>query len=126
MCTQQQNQNRDAGYRIPRRPCSGVIKLAVALSCLCPVPAVLAQDAVLEEILVTASKKGETNLLNTAVTATVVTGEQLEIRKVRNVSDLQFQTPGLVVDDSAGAPRVAIRGVGHDGSLMHAENGVAV
>lgn len=101
-------------------------KLSLLFAFLVSPLTALAQGSSLEEILVTASKKGSTNLLETAVTATVVTGEQLEIRKVRNVEDLQFQAPGLIVDASAGAPRVAIRGIGHDGSLMHAENGVAV
>ena len=100
--------------------------IAIALSCLYPFPTALAQDAILEEILVTASKTGATSLMDTAVTATVVTGEQLEVRKVRNVEDMQFQTPAMVVDSNAGAPRVVIRGIGHDGSLVHAENGVAV
>ncbi len=123
---QQQIRKGPAGGQSLSLQCSKAMKLALALSCLCPIPAALAQDGVLEEILVTASKKGATSLMDTAVTATVVTGEQLEIRKVRNVEDMQFQAPGVVVDSNAGAPRVVIRGIGHDGSLMHAENGVAV
>ncbi len=126
MWHQQQIKNEQARDRTLSLQCSNAMKLALALSCLYPIPAVLAQDAALEEILVTATKKGATGLMDTAVTATVVTGEQLEVRKVRNVEDMQFQTPGMVVDSSAGAPRVAIRGIGHDGSLIHAENGVAV
>ena len=126
MWDQQQINNKDTGGRILRLLYSNAMKLAFTLSCLYPISAVLAQDAVLEEILVTASKKGATSLMDTAVTATVVTGEQLEVRQVRNVEDIQFQTAGVIVDSSAGAPRVAIRGIGHDGSLMHAENGVAV
>ena len=122
----QQINDNDTGGRILRLLYSNAMKLALTLSCLYPISAVLAQDAVLEEILVTASKKGATSLMDTAVTATVVTGEQLEVRQVRNVEDIQFQTAGVIVDSSAGAPRVAIRGIGHDGSLMHAENGVAV
>ena len=126
MWDQQQINNKDTGGRILRLLYSNAMKLALTFSCLYPISAVLAQDAVLEEILVTASKKGATSLMDTAVTATVVTGEQLEVRQVRNVEDIQFQTAGVIVDSSAGAPRVAIRGIGHDGSLMHAENGVAV
>jgi len=110
---------------------SVLIGSSLALGCLVS-PAVAQDDdaedrvAVLDTVTVTASKTGETDLLKTAVTATVITGESLETRQVRNAEDLQFQTPGLVVDQSAGVPRVAIRGVGHDGALIHAENGVAV
>ena len=126
MWNRQRTKSEDAGDRTSSPLCFNAMKIALALSCLYPMPAVLAQDAVLEEILVTASKKGATSLMDTAVTATVMTGEQLEVRKVRNVEDMQFQTPGIVVDSNAGVPRVAIRGIGHDGSLIHAENGVAV
>lgn len=100
----------------------GQIFMASALTAL----PVVGQSAVLEEIFVTASKRGQTNLQETAVTATVITAEQLKTRDIRNVSDLQFLTPGLIVDDSAAAPKVSIRGVGYDASLIHAENGVAV
>lgn len=85
-----------------------------------------AQEKVIEEVVVTASKKGATNLLNTAVTATVVDGDQLEFRGIRNVEDLQFQTPGLVVDHGVATPKVSIRGIGHDNFILPAENGVAV
>lgn len=126
MCERHQTKSEDAGGRASRRLCSNAASVALALGSLYAVPAVMAQEAVLEEILVTASKKGATSLMDTAVTASVVTGEQLEVRQVRNVEDIQFQTAGVIVDTNAGAPRVAIRGIGHDGSIMHAENGVAV
>ena len=121
-----QNQNTDAGSQMERLRYGNLTTIALALSFLYSGTAAAAQSVVIEEILVTATKKGATSLIDTPVTATVVTGEQLEVRKIRNVEDLQFQTPGMIVDSSAGAPRVAIRGIGHDGSLMHAENGVAI
>lgn len=129
MSEQQKNQDPSATHRFSSRPSSKVTQIALAISCLYTTPAVVAQTAgglELEEVLVTASKKGATSLMDTAVSATVVTGEALEVRQVRNVEDLQFQTPGMVVDASAGTPRVAIRGIGQDGTLMHAENGVTV
>ena len=127
MYRQEKSQNTTAGNGIFGLPRSSAGKIALALSCLYPMPTVLAEEGLaLEEVLVTASKRGATSLMDTAVTATVVTGEQLETRQIRNVEDLQLQTPGMVVDATAGTPRVAIRGIGQDGALMHAENGVAV
>ena len=80
----------------------------------------------LEEILVTASKKGTTSLLDTAITATVVTGDQLEFREIRNVEDLQAQAPGAIIDSGGSAPILSIRGIGHDSFLLSAENGVTI
>lgn len=83
-------------------------------------------EEIIEEILVTASKRGATSLLDTAVTATVVTGDQLEYREIRNVDDLQAQAPGVVVDAGRSTPIFAIRGIGHDAFLTSAESGVAM
>ena len=88
-------------------------------------PMAYAQGA-LEEIIVTASKKGETSLMSTAVSATVVTGDQLEFREIRNAEELQTQTPGLVSDTTGVSPKLAIRGVGHDSFLLSAESGVTI
>ena len=74
----------------------------------------IAQENVIEEILVTASKKGTTSLLETAVTATVVTGDQVDFRDIRNAEDLQFQTPGMIMDMGLATPKLSIRGIGHD------------
>lgn len=101
-------------------------KIALAVACLSVGSGVAAQESGLEEVVVTASKRGATSLMNTAVTATVVTGEQLEMREVRNAEDLQFQTPGMIVDQGSTSPKVAIRGIGHDNFLISAESGVAM
>src|SRR5687768_2542722 len=77
-----------------------------------------------EEIVVTASKAGATELMSTAVSAQVLGADALQNRAIRDVTDLQLQVPGLVADMGSSVPKVMIRGVGHDNFLANAESGV--
>lgn len=80
--------------------------------------------AQIDEIVVTATKRGETALSKTAITANVLGATALQQREIRNPEDLRFAVPGLYVDDGSSTPRVAIRGVGFDNFQVQAENGV--
>ena len=108
-----------------------MIRAGLILGILCSSAVVAAAEQAIveeiEEIVVTASKKGATNLMETAVTATVFTGDQLETRQIRDAYDLVSQTPGLMVDYGGGTEKVSIRGVGASEALLfQAENGVTV
>ena len=115
---------KNTSTAVLKKPAVQLSKLALAVSC-CVAPA-MAQEGVLEEILVTASKRGATSLMDTAVTARVVTGEQIDMRAIENVEGMQYQTPGMVVDQGSTAPKIAIRGVGHNSFLLTAESGVTI
>jgi iron complex outermembrane receptor protein len=77
------------------------------------------------EIVVTATKYGETNLQTTPLTMDVVGTEELQLRQVHNAEDLVSQVPGLVFDQGSSSPRIALRGVSQDQFLIEAENPVA-
>ena len=69
----------------------------------------------IEEILVTASKRGATSLMRTAIAVSVVTAEILENAKITNVTTLGKQVPNLHVGDQTrierGSLNISIRGI---------------
>lgn len=99
------------GIAISRKP----VVLSIALAfCLLPMPerTVLAQGAVLEEIIVTAQKREQT-LQTVPVTMQAYTGDQLERFNVRNLTDITKLAPNLnVVVQNAMSHHIVIRGVG--------------
>jgi len=80
----------------------------------------------IEEIIVTASKLGATNLSTTPITIAAITGDQLAARDVTGPQGLMSQVSGLVVDPGSSTPRIFIRGIGQDLFLIGTEGGVAV
>ncbi|MCX7587273.1 TonB-dependent receptor [Phenylobacterium sp. 58.2.17] len=66
--------------------------------------------ATLEEVVVTAEKR-ETNLQDTPVSITAVTGETLQAMGVATIEDLQLFTPGVTITNDSMAI-VNIRGIG--------------
>jgi iron complex outermembrane recepter protein len=89
--------------------------IALALgSALLQAPGALAAatDSGLEEIIVTATKLGETNLQKTPVAITAFSGEDLAGRGVNNIRGLVDLTPGLQISDVNGYAQLYLRGVG--------------
>lgn len=72
-----------------------------------------AQEAMLEEIVVTAQKRQQ-NLQEVPVSVTAISGDALLDQGVANVQDLGKLTPGLQITatDAAANPKIFIRGVG--------------
>ncbi|MFT4615014.1 MAG: iron complex outermembrane receptor protein [Bacteroidia bacterium] len=87
-------------------------------------PLLLAQGAVLEEVIVTARKREEA-IQDVPVSVTAFTGNQLRDAGIANLKDLGYQTPGLQVDQSSSA-QIWIRGIGQrdDGSRVDSPVGV--
>ena len=69
----------------------------------------------IEEILVTASKRGATSLMRTPIAVSVVTAEILENAKITDVTTLGKQVPNLHVGDQTrierGSLNISIRGI---------------
>jgi iron complex outermembrane receptor protein len=65
----------------------------------------------IETVVVTAERRTE-NLMTTPVTASVLTGDDLQNRNVINVNSLQFIAPNLTVNDLGQGIDFNIRGVG--------------
>lgn len=64
-----------------------------------------------EEIVVTAQRRSE-NLMTTAVSASVLSGNQLDNKGVANVDALQFAIPSVVVNNFGQGNDFNIRGIG--------------
>ena len=64
-----------------------------------------------DTIIVTAQRRNE-NLMRTAISATVLSGGDLENKGVTNVDALQFVTPSLVVNNFGQGNDFNIRGIG--------------
>ncbi|RYD66137.1 MAG: TonB-dependent receptor, partial [Sphingomonadales bacterium] len=63
------------------------------------------------EIIVTATRRNE-NLMTSAISATVLTGNDLENRGVVNVDALQFAMPSIVVNNFGQGNDFNVRGIG--------------
>ena len=71
-----------------------------------------AESAALEEVLVTAQRRGE-RLQDVPITVTVLDAEQVQFARVQQIGDVANRTPGLSFDAYPGSqPRVFIRGIG--------------
>lgn len=65
-----------------------------------------------DEIVVTAGRR-EQSVLDVPLAIQATTGEQLQAAGIKQITDLQFTTPGYNVSDSNGYTMVFIRGVGN-------------
>jgi iron complex outermembrane receptor protein len=70
-----------------------------------------ASSAPIEEVVVTAERRSE-DLMKTPITASVLTGQDLQNRNVVNINDLQFVAPNLTVNDLGQGVDFDIRGIG--------------
>ena len=67
---------------------------------------------ILEEIVVTATKRGEVNIQDTAIAIQALTGEALEKRGVVEFSDWAYSVPGLEFrDNGPGDKQYIVRGI---------------
>jgi len=83
-----------------------------------------AQDAVLQEVTVTAQKRPET-LAQVPIAVSVLGGEQLSQQNVTAIGELQTLVPNLHVATTPFNPTVNIRGVGSGGGDRTFEQSVA-
>ena len=79
------------------------------------------EGLVLEEVLVTATKR-ETTLMNTGISVSAFSAEKLNELGIENYDDLSVNTPGLSVSSSE---RITIRGVGIDSLALGIDPAVA-
>lgn len=69
-------------------------------------------EARLAEVVVSASKVGESAAQDTPISLSVVSAEQLERSVIVDVRDLVTIAPGLVIGENSGLAQVYIRGIG--------------
>ncbi len=92
------------------------VALSVGAGVALSAPVVSAQDAgVLEEILVTARKREE-NLQSVGLAVSALNKTEIERTFARDLTDLAFMSPNLIIDDTAQGPggvaAIFIRGIG--------------
>jgi len=87
-------------------------KTSLATALLLALPfLVLAQEPVLEEVIVTAQKRTE-NLQEVPVSVSAISGDQIREGMITNINDIALQTPNFTMTEfNIGQPRYAIRGV---------------
>lgn len=92
-----------------------VTALAAAGVGLSSVPVVQAQEGVLEEITVTARKREE-NMQDVGLSVSAMTGTEIQHTFARDIKDLAFISPNLIIDDTSQGPggnaAMFIRGIG--------------
>ena len=89
---------------------------SAALPVLAPAqtaPTAAVQPAVLEEVVVTATRHEE-NLRKVAISVTALTQEALDLRGIKDIQDVARFTPGIEVDNS-GTNNISIRGIASSG-----------
>ncbi|OCC25723.1 TonB-dependent receptor [Croceicoccus estronivorus] len=69
-------------------------------------------DDGLADIIVTASRMGETRLQDTPLAVSAIGGEELSERGITDVQDLKAYVPSLQVSDLSGFTQLYIRGIG--------------
>ena len=97
---------------------TSALAFAVAAAAALSQPA-LAQDTArgdegqgIDDIVVTATKMGETSLQSTPIAVTAISGEDLASRGIRDVQDLKAYVPSLQVADLSGYTQLYVRGIG--------------
>jgi len=71
------------------------------------------------DVIVVTTQRREENLQDVPVAVTALNSEQLEVRQIRDVNDLQSQVPSVVISTGTGtssSARIFFRGVGEDES----------
>lgn len=87
-----------------------------------------AQSAQIEEITVTATRRGTTDLLTTPVAVTALTGDQVETFSVRDLNDIAVSVPGLSSGTVSAfkSAQFALRGVSETTIILYKESPVGV
>jgi iron complex outermembrane recepter protein len=83
------------------------------------------EEQSLDTVVVTAERR-EMNLQSTPIAVSVLNGEALQEKSVTQMSDLQFATPSLTINNDGIVEGVNIRGIGLTSDSPRAAPGVAV
>ena len=102
------------------------IRVVPALLAVAALAANHANGQVIEEVLVTAEKRAGT-VQETSVAITAYGSEELDLRGIEELEDLQFSAPNLVISHNSQSPvtYAYIRGIGSDQLVAGFDPGVA-
>ena len=105
------------------------IQLVIAMCAIGAVSSAQGQETYLEEIIVTATKApAGSNVQETAVSITALTGDYLTDAGIKDVFDMQQNTPGLIVGQSQASTtsNFSIRGIGTSSNNFGLESSVGL
>ena len=104
----------------------GIAVLSVAFTGLASTPSFAAEGEAIEEIIVTAEKR-ETSAQETPIALTAYDAEQLQLRGINDITDLQWSVPSLVISPNSQSPvtYAYIRGIGSDQLVAGFDPGVS-
>ncbi len=104
----------------------GVAMLSVVSAGLSSAPSFAADSPAIEEIIVTAEKR-ETSAQETSIALTAFDAEQLQLRGIHDITDLQWSVPNLVISPNSQSPvtYAYIRGIGSDQLVAGFDPGVS-
>ena len=88
-----------------------IASLAAALTLALYGTSTLAQDLVLEEVIVTAKKRAQ-SLQDVPISITAITGKKIANAGITGLEELTQYTPNVNINNGAGSPNLYIRGVG--------------
>lgn len=113
------------------RSCTWIGSLLLAALAAGLMPAATAQmrsEAVLEEVLVTATRRGDVALQTTPVAVTALTGSEVDNLAPRHLGDIAVMVPNFSASQPAGfnAASFAMRGVGQTAIIVYADSHVGV
>ena len=88
----------------------------------------LAEELTLEEVVVTANRRGTTDILTTPVSITALDGEDVEKYAIRDLNDIAKSVPGLSSGTVSAfkSAQFAMRGVSETTIILYKESPVAV
>ena len=85
-------------------------------------------EAILEEVLITATRRGESNIMTTPVSITALSGEEVNRFALRDLNDIVVSVPGLSSGTVSAfkSAQFAMRGVSETTIIVYKESPVGV
>ena len=106
-----------------------LVTTAIAVAVAMPITSQAQQaSAALEEIVVTASRRGEQDIMTTPLAITAVTGEAIELFPVRDLNDVAVLIPGLSSGSVSGfnSSQFSMRGTTETSIILYKESPVGI
>lgn len=119
------SQRANSHIRIVLIAICGFIEIGIGNRAWAHGPSSRAPQGVLAEVVVTA-KRHRTNLQTTSVSATVLSGKELQAKGVTNLTSLQYAAPALNITQDGSANVFTIRGLGRSQVDIDVPSGVVI
>ena len=111
-----------------RQPGLLTLLLSATIVVITGLPLQVMSAAVLEEVLVTATRRGETDIQVTPISVTALSEDMLDKMLINDFGDMAAAVPNLVTGNAPAFKSFnpSLRGVGKDGIILYVESPVGV